>query len=151
MRSSRTRNQTCVPCIGRWILNHCATREVPLFLFKLMVIRFHPRYSTKTILVEATIGQLSFLILAKLISSIWQSWFLPSWNIFFTCLLGQYLFLDILLSRLPFLLRALCSHLLLFPAFTCWSVLGSNLGLPLFFHFLGDLIQSLGFKHLLSV
>ena len=70
MRSSRTRNQTCVPCIGRWILNHCATREVPLFLFKLMVIRFHPRYSTKTILVEATIGQLSFLILAKLISSI---------------------------------------------------------------------------------
>ena len=25
----RTRAQTCVPCIGRWILNHCATREVP--------------------------------------------------------------------------------------------------------------------------
>ena len=27
--SSRTRARTCVPCIGRWILNHCATREVP--------------------------------------------------------------------------------------------------------------------------
>ena len=27
--SSRTRAQTHVPCIGRWILNHCATREVP--------------------------------------------------------------------------------------------------------------------------
>ena len=27
--SSQTRAQTCVPCIGRWILNHCATREVP--------------------------------------------------------------------------------------------------------------------------
>ena len=27
--SSRTRAQTHVPCIGRWILNHCATSEVP--------------------------------------------------------------------------------------------------------------------------
>ncbi|KAJ8786650.1 hypothetical protein J1605_006139 [Eschrichtius robustus] len=27
--SSRTRDGTCVPCIGRRILNHCATREVP--------------------------------------------------------------------------------------------------------------------------
>ena len=26
---SRTRARTRVPCIGRWILNHCATREVP--------------------------------------------------------------------------------------------------------------------------
>ena len=25
--SSRTRARTRVPCIGRWILNHCATRE----------------------------------------------------------------------------------------------------------------------------
>ena len=32
--SSRTRAQTGVPCIGRWILNHWATREAPfLFLF----------------------------------------------------------------------------------------------------------------------
>ena len=29
--SSRTRDRTRVPCIGRWILNHCATREVPFF------------------------------------------------------------------------------------------------------------------------
>ena len=28
VRSSRTRVRTRVPCIGRWILNHCATREV---------------------------------------------------------------------------------------------------------------------------
>ena len=27
--SSQTRAQTCVSCAGRWILNHCATREVP--------------------------------------------------------------------------------------------------------------------------
>ena len=32
--SSWTRARTCVPCIGRQILNHCATREVtgPIFL-----------------------------------------------------------------------------------------------------------------------
>ena len=29
MGSSRTRARTCVPCIGRCILNHCATREIP--------------------------------------------------------------------------------------------------------------------------
>ena len=27
--SSQTRARTRVPCIGRWILNHCTTREVP--------------------------------------------------------------------------------------------------------------------------
>lgn len=26
--SSQTRNWTRVPCIGRWVINHCATREV---------------------------------------------------------------------------------------------------------------------------
>ena len=30
--SSQTRDQTCVPCIGRWILNHI-TREVPFVRF----------------------------------------------------------------------------------------------------------------------
>ena len=33
--SSRTRARTHVPCIGRRILNHCATREALRFLFKL--------------------------------------------------------------------------------------------------------------------
>ena len=33
MGSSRTRDQTRVPCIGRRILSHCATREVPPFGF----------------------------------------------------------------------------------------------------------------------
>ena len=27
--SSRTRARTRVPCIGRWILNHCTTTEAP--------------------------------------------------------------------------------------------------------------------------
>ena len=31
--SSRTRARTRVPCIGRWIPNHCATREVPALVF----------------------------------------------------------------------------------------------------------------------
>ena len=35
VRSSQTRDQTHVPCVGRRILNHCATREVlPTFLRK---------------------------------------------------------------------------------------------------------------------
>ena len=33
--SSRTRVRTHVPCIGRRILNHCTTREVPAVLFSL--------------------------------------------------------------------------------------------------------------------
>ena len=31
--SSQTRDRTRVPCIGRQILNHCATREVPVHFF----------------------------------------------------------------------------------------------------------------------
>ena len=30
--SSQTRAQTCVPCIGRRILNHCFTKEAPSFM-----------------------------------------------------------------------------------------------------------------------
>ena len=33
--SSWTRDRTCVSCIGRRILNHCTTMEVPLCLFKM--------------------------------------------------------------------------------------------------------------------
>ena len=29
MESSQIRDQTQVPCVGRWILNHWTTREVP--------------------------------------------------------------------------------------------------------------------------
>ena len=39
--SSQTRAQTHVPCIGRWILNHCATRETPIIsLNKLSALFF---------------------------------------------------------------------------------------------------------------
>ena len=30
MESSQTKDQTSVPYTGRWILNHCSTREVPM-------------------------------------------------------------------------------------------------------------------------
>ena len=33
VESSRTRDQTCVPCICRWILNHWTTREVPMHTY----------------------------------------------------------------------------------------------------------------------
>ena len=38
-RSSWTRAQTRVPCIGRRILNHCATREVPILFFLISFMR----------------------------------------------------------------------------------------------------------------
>ena len=34
VESSRTKDQTHVPCIGRWILNHWTSREVLLSIFK---------------------------------------------------------------------------------------------------------------------
>ena len=45
--SSQTRTRTRVPCIGRQILNHCATREAPaLLIFEHRVASFCiPRFS----------------------------------------------------------------------------------------------------------
>ena len=34
VESSWTRDQTHVPCVGRWIISHCTTREVPFVSFK---------------------------------------------------------------------------------------------------------------------
>ena len=36
--SSQTRARTRVPCIGRQILNHCATREAPSLLFNFFIL-----------------------------------------------------------------------------------------------------------------
>ena len=41
--SSQTRARTGVPCIVRWILNHCATKEAPQLHFQTMVIVRHFR------------------------------------------------------------------------------------------------------------
>ena len=34
VESSRTRNRTCVPCVGRQVLFHCATRGSPLYVLR---------------------------------------------------------------------------------------------------------------------
>ena len=34
VESSQTRDQTRIPCIGRWILIHCSTGEVQRCVFK---------------------------------------------------------------------------------------------------------------------
>ena len=44
------RAQTCVPCINRWILIHCATRKEPIFVFMCVwlmhnVLKIHSCYS----------------------------------------------------------------------------------------------------------
>ena len=45
--SSGTRAQTCVPCIGRWILNHCTNREaLKVFSFFVCVCFFVFLYCT---------------------------------------------------------------------------------------------------------
>ena len=40
MGSSQTRTRTCVPCIGRQILNHCVTREALKFLFLINMLSY---------------------------------------------------------------------------------------------------------------
>ena len=40
--SSRTRDRTCVRCIGRWTLNNCTTREVPSYVY------FYDLYSSSS-------------------------------------------------------------------------------------------------------
>ena len=39
VESSQTRDRTHVPCIGRWILNHWSTREVPLFAIECHLVK----------------------------------------------------------------------------------------------------------------
>ena len=40
VESPQTRDQTHVPCVGRWIFNHWATREVPPSLLKAFLESF---------------------------------------------------------------------------------------------------------------
>ena len=48
--SSQTRARTRVPCFGRRILNHCATREVPVRFFKKEKLRGKGKYFQQMIL-----------------------------------------------------------------------------------------------------
>ena len=57
VESSRTRARTRVPCIGRWILNHCATREVPaLFSLSKVPKEFFSFSKNPVILLECSPG-----------------------------------------------------------------------------------------------
>ena len=47
----QTRDQTRVPCIGRWIFIHCTTKELHLFFFNLYFKILWPRCTACVILV----------------------------------------------------------------------------------------------------
>ena len=55
MVSSQTRDQTCVPCTGRWILYHWTTREVSLSGFQLSKSQY---LSTRILLCLLTVNTL---------------------------------------------------------------------------------------------
>ena len=53
MESSRPRDRTRVPCVGRWILIHSTTREAPRSSFLMGVEKNSPARSTDTSSSEA--------------------------------------------------------------------------------------------------
>ena len=60
--SSQTRARTHVPCIGRQILNHCATREVPdpVFLYRFFHLSIYlPALSADLLILRARVGGLA--------------------------------------------------------------------------------------------
>ena len=57
--SSPTRDQTCIPCITRWILN-CTTRGVPWFcVFELILMKSYCMYSSAICFLNITFLRLS--------------------------------------------------------------------------------------------
>ena len=84
--SSQTRAQICVPCIGRWILNHCTTREVPVCFFNLSSHR-PPILVNSLPLPLQCVASLSFSLFSPLdllLDSYWISSFYSSHYIDFT-------------------------------------------------------------------
>ena len=61
MESSRPRDRTCVPCIGRWTLIHSSTREAPRSSFLMGVEKNSPARSTDIPSAEAV-----FIFAAKI-------------------------------------------------------------------------------------
>ena len=66
--SSRTRARTCVPCIGRRILNHCATRGVPSH------ITFKEKLRTGEIIVSVIVLPILFILVLSVINDWSQTW-----------------------------------------------------------------------------
>ena len=61
VESSQTRDWTCVPHTGRWILNHWATKEVPDYILKRKVCRkariFVGKWERQDSLLSPSLGQ----------------------------------------------------------------------------------------------
>ena len=73
--SSQARAQTRVPYIGRWILNNCATREVPGFPFS---ISNNSEVFLLLLLVLLLVKKISFINFGFLYSSYFQYLFIHS-------------------------------------------------------------------------
>ena len=67
--SSQTRARTCVPCIGRQILNHCATREAPRLCFESEIMhinhRTHRLYNEYVAVIMRTIITFVIIIIIR--------------------------------------------------------------------------------------
>ena len=70
MRSSRKRDGTCVSCIGKQILIHCATREVLALVSYFVVLSLNWLYLSSDIIVWL-FNSSTFLLLWKMYLFIW--------------------------------------------------------------------------------
>ena len=79
---SQTRDQTCVPCIGRQILIHCTTREVLSFTsFNLPPLHPHRpttigtnHYELQCLVNEVLVYKLYFLFVRKVVLNCYAIW-----------------------------------------------------------------------------
>ena len=72
--SCQTRDRTRVPCTGRRILNHCATREVPMQLFFAQQTHFYQYFQiVGKKLMASWQDEQSYLIFTRLAFLIWDS------------------------------------------------------------------------------
>ena len=83
MGSSRTRDRTRVPYIGRRILNHCATREVPQCLFVCNIL-IHYIWKEKTFKSNLIIIWRSRYRSIG-INNLWQTYLSATYNVKLTC------------------------------------------------------------------
>ena len=83
MGSSRTRDRTCVPCIGRRLLNHCATREAPRFVIVIAIQIFNTVLFFNHPNTSVFVDVIPFLI-KSFMHPIWPS--LQTLSLYFLCL-----------------------------------------------------------------
>ena len=66
--SSRPMDQTCVSCIGRWILHHRANREAQIILTDSKQLPCKPVFDREAIQSRAHILTISYIYLAQTVS-----------------------------------------------------------------------------------